>query len=70
MATATLVWENINVTFSGNLDAGLNPSFYDLTDIKVEEVEILGVKVAFKALPLDLQQAIYKLADEVLEDFA
>jgi len=42
-----------------------SPVWYEPEDIEVVSVEILGVEVKFDSLPLDLQNEMLTLADEI-----
>ena len=64
------VGEELEVAFFGTLercDYGVphSPVWWEVVDIRVEEVYILGVSVTYDSLPKELKQNLSDLAEEV-----
>jgi len=67
---ATFRGEEITAQFSANAvqsDYGVprSPTWIQFEDFEVETLEVLGVTVDVSKLPVDLQEAIYALADDL-----
>jgi len=62
-AYATYEDESIKVEFSANMERDNN--LWDVTDIEIEGMEILGVSVDTSGLPMQLQNKLYSLHNDL-----
>ena len=74
---ATYLGEELEVVFScawektdNGLDGPYCQTLYEVTDIQIEEITILGIPVKEKDLPEKLREAIDSLVDEVEFSYA
>ena len=69
-ATASYSDDSVEVSFSASMAPdwdGSGRPLVDISGVEIESLTILGVKispVAFDKFPLDLQEAVYALAEE------